>query len=139
MYGQRLLAGRPPSFASGFFFTLSPCAAVSGKVLPPFPEPAFRGHADTSQARRADDAQGNSVTGGVMTVEEQIARLEELAYFQEKLLGQLNEALTGQQAQLDALEKRLAGLEENVSALLEASDGNAPANTLPPHYMPERY
>ena len=74
-----------------------------------------------------------------MTVEEQIARLEELAYFQEKLLGQLNEALTAQQAQLDMLEKRLAGLEENVSALLEASAGNAPANTLPPHYMPERY
>ena len=49
-----------------------------------------------------------------MTAEEQIARLEELAYFQEKLLSQLNEALTGQQKQLDMLEKRLAELEENV-------------------------
>ena len=31
-----------------------------------------------------------------MTAEEQIARLEELAYFQEKLLTQLNEALIGE-------------------------------------------
>ena len=72
-----------------------------------------------------------------MTAEEQIARLEELAYFQEKLLSQLNEALTGQQKQLDMLEKRLAELEENVTALMNEQDG--PVNTLPPHYMPERY
>ena len=72
-----------------------------------------------------------------MTAEEQIARLEELAYFQEKLLSQLNEALTGQQKQLDMLEKRLAELEENVTTLMNAQDG--PVNTLPPHYMPERY
>lgn len=73
-----------------------------------------------------------------MTAEEQIARLEELAYFQEKLLTQLNEALTGQQKQLDMLEKRVAELEENVTSLLDASQ-DGPANTLPLHYMPERY
>lgn len=73
-----------------------------------------------------------------MTAEEQIARLEELAYFQEKLLSQLNEALIGQQKQIDALEKRLADVEENVTTLLDASQ-DGPANTLPPHYMPERY
>ena len=73
-----------------------------------------------------------------MTAEEQIARLEELAYFQENLLSQLNEALTGQQKQLDMLEKRLAELEANVTTLLDAAvEGRA--NTLPPHYMPERY
>ena len=53
-----------------------------------------------------------------MTTEERIARLEELAYFQETLLSQLNDALTGQQKQLDALEKRLEDLESNVTALL---------------------
>ena len=74
-----------------------------------------------------------------MTTEEQIARLEELTYFQEKLLRQLNEALTGQQAQLDALEKRLAGLEEHMTTLLDTLGQDAPVNTLPPHYMPERY
>lgn len=73
-----------------------------------------------------------------MTTEEQIARLEELAYFQEQLLSQLNEALTGQQKQLDMLEKRLSELEENVSDLLDATQ-EGPVNTLPPHYMPERY
>ena len=73
-----------------------------------------------------------------MTAEEQIARLEELAYFQEKLLTQLNEALVGQQKQLDALEKRIADLEENVTTLIDASQ-DGPVNTLPPHYMPERY
>ena len=74
-----------------------------------------------------------------MTAEEQISRLEELAYFQEKLLSQLNEALTGQQRQLDDLETRLARLEENVTTLIDSLGQDAPANTLPPHYMPERY
>ncbi len=74
-----------------------------------------------------------------MTQEERIARLEELAYFQETLLTRLNEALTGQQKQLDMLEKRLNRLEEHLTELLEASEQQAPVNTLPPHYMPERY
>ncbi len=73
-----------------------------------------------------------------MTAEEQIARLEELAYFQENLLSQLNEALTGQQKQIDMLEKRIVELETNVTMLIDASQ-EGPANTLPPHYMPERY
>ena len=73
-----------------------------------------------------------------MTAEEQIARLEELAYFQEKLLSQLNEALISQQKQIDALESRVAELEENVTTLIDASQAG-PVNTLPPHYMPERY
>lgn len=73
-----------------------------------------------------------------MTAEEQIARLEELAYFQENLLSQLNEALTGQQKQIDMLEKRIVELETNVTMLIDASQ-EGPTNTLPPHYMPERY
>lgn len=73
-----------------------------------------------------------------MTTEELITRLEEQAYFQEKLLAQLNEALTFQQGQIDRLEKRLAMLEDNVAAVLDASQ-ESPMNTLPPHYMPERY
>ena len=74
-----------------------------------------------------------------MTSEEQIARLEELAYFQETLLTRLNEALTDQQKQLDMLEKRLNRLEEHLTELLDASEQQAPVNTLRPHYMPERY
>ena len=74
-----------------------------------------------------------------MDTEEKLVRLEEQAYFQEKLLAQLNEALTFQQAQIDLLEKRIAELEQNVTSLLETSPQEAPVNTLPPHYMPERY
>jgi len=74
-----------------------------------------------------------------MDMEEKIARLEEQSYFQEKLLSQLNDALTFQQAQIDLLEKRIAELEQNVDGLLESAPQDAPVNTLPPHYMPERY
>jgi chromosome segregation ATPase len=36
-------------------------------------------------------------------------------------------------------DERIAELEQNVTSLLEASPQDAPAHTLPPHYMPERY
>ncbi|MDD6248212.1 SlyX family protein, partial [Desulfovibrio piger] len=42
-----------------------------------------------------------------MDQEERIIRLEELAYFQEERLRELNEALTAQQQQIDTLEHRL--------------------------------
>ncbi len=74
-----------------------------------------------------------------MTAEEHIARLEELSYFQEKLLTQLNEALTIQQKQLDSMEKRLNDMEESLSVLLDNLERHTTVNTLPPHFMPERY
>lgn len=73
-----------------------------------------------------------------MDLEKTAARLEEQAYFQERLLSQLNDALTGQQKQLDLLEKRVEQMENSLNAVLEALR-DAPQNTLPPHYMPERY
>ena len=73
-----------------------------------------------------------------MDLEEKLARLEEQLYFQERLLSQLNDALTGQQQQLDQLEKRVGELENNLETVLDATR-DAPVNTLPPHYMPERY
>ena len=74
-----------------------------------------------------------------LNVQEKINRLEELSWFQEKLLGELNEALTAQQRQLDRIEKRLAMIEERVRQLQQSCGQDAPVNTLPPHYMPERY
>ena len=74
-----------------------------------------------------------------MTAEEHIARLEELSYFQEKLLTQLNEALTIQQKQLDGMEKRLNDMEASLSILLDNLERHTTVNTLPPHFMPERY
>ncbi len=73
-----------------------------------------------------------------MDFEAKAARLEEQLYFQERLLSQLNDALTGQQRQIDRLEKRVEVLETNLAAVLEAVR-EAPVKTLPPHFMPERY
>ncbi len=74
-----------------------------------------------------------------MELLERISRLEEQAYFQERLLSQLNEALAEQQRQLDAADKRIALLEARVRELIMAAPQDAPENTLPPHYMPERF
>ncbi len=68
-------------------------------------------------------------------MEERIARLEETVFFQERLLQDLNAALTGQQRQLDAMERAMEDLlvrMEDLRLTMEA--GNAPANTPPPHY-----
>ena len=68
-------------------------------------------------------------------IEERLTRLEEGLFFQERLLRNLNTALTDQQRQLDMLEAVLGGLREKVAGLSELVDAaNAPANTPPPHY-----
>ena len=70
-----------------------------------------------------------------MTAEERIARLEETLFFQERLLQELNAALTGQQRQLDVMERALGELGVRVEDLrLTVEAGNGPANTPPPHY-----
>lgn len=65
-------------------------------------------------------------------------RLEETCFFQESALAALNEALTRQQFQIDALEKRLNVSEERVRELQELLDDSAEA-AVPPHSVPERY
>ena len=53
--------------------------------------------------------------------------------FQERLLEQLNEALTGQQKQLDALQRHLRDINRNIESQNEQfsrPDEEAP----PPHY-----
>jgi SlyX protein len=66
------------------------------------------------------------------STENRLARLEEQSYFQEQAVAELNQALTRQQFQLDAMEKRLALAEERIAALLPLLEeaGNSP----PPHY-----
>ncbi len=62
--------------------------------------------------------------------------VEEAVFFQERLLRELNAALTGQQRQLDAMERILEELLAQVEELrLTMEAGNAPANTAPPHYQ----
>ncbi|MDO5483393.1 MAG: SlyX family protein [Desulfovibrionaceae bacterium] len=70
--------------------------------------------------------------------EERLARLEEAHYFQENRLEALNAALTAQQEQLDRMEKQLSETRMLVRLLREKLDED-PENSLPPHFMPERY
>lgn len=70
--------------------------------------------------------------------EQRLARLEELSFFQEEQLRQLNAALTAQQTQLDKVEQDLADALA-VIRLLREKLAEQPENTLPPHFMPERY
>lgn len=70
-----------------------------------------------------------------MTGEERIARLEEGLFFQERLLADLNAALTGQQRQIDALERLVEEMREGLEELrLALETGPGPVNVPPPHY-----
>ena len=69
-------------------------------------------------------------------IEDRLARLEETLFFQDRLLNDLNSALTGQQKQLDALERGLQELREQVEDLrMVIETGGTPANAPPPHYQ----
>ena len=72
-----------------------------------------------------------------MDMETRLTRLEEQLYFQEHAV-QEHEALLAQQKQIDRMEsvlKRMADRQQKLLDMLE----DKPENTLPPHYMPERY
>ena len=73
-----------------------------------------------------------------MTTEERLIRLEEQNFFQEEQLRQLNEALISQQNQLDTVERELARATELLRSMRNKMS-EEPQNSLPPHYMPERY
>lgn len=67
--------------------------------------------------------------------ERRIARLEELTFFQEQTIADLNEALTAQQTQMDIQEKRLALLEARFSVLWQNLNEDGGELTVPPHYL----
>ena len=73
-----------------------------------------------------------------MDMETRLTRLEEQLYFQEHAVQELHEAPLAQQKQIDRMEsvlKRMADRQQKLLDMLE----DKPENTLPPHYMPERY
>ena len=70
--------------------------------------------------------------------QDRLTRLEELTFFQEEKLKELDTALTAQQKQLDKLEKDFAGAASVIRQLREKM-GDQPEITLPPHSMPERW
>ena len=71
-------------------------------------------------------------------LEQRLTRLEELNFFQEQRLKELDAARTAQQSQLDTVEKELADALA-VIRLLREKLSEQPDNSLPPHFMPERY
>ncbi len=56
-------------------------------------------------------------------MEERLTKLEIALSFQERTIEQLNEALVGQQAQLDQQQKQLIALEQRFATLITATDG----------------
>ena len=70
--------------------------------------------------------------------QDRLTRLEELTFFQEERLKELDTALTAQQKQLDKLEKDFADATSVIRQLREIM-GDQPEITLPPHSMPERW
>ena len=68
--------------------------------------------------------------------EDRLTRLEELTFFQEERLKELDAALAAQQRQLDRLEKNFADATSVIRQLREKL-GDQPENALPPHSVPE--
>jgi SlyX protein len=66
--------------------------------------------------------------------DEKLIRIETQLAHQEDLLSALNEALSGQQAQIADLENLCRSLVERIRALGEAGPGDDSADEVPPHY-----
>jgi SlyX protein len=62
-----------------------------------------------------------------------IERLEEQLAFQTRTVEELNDVVTAQAGQIDALSRRLAALAAHVEELEDAASGGVPV-TRPPHY-----
>lgn len=68
--------------------------------------------------------------------DERLIRLEETAVFQERLLKDLNEALTGQQFQIDRLGKELVAARSLIRDLYaQVNENKQGVVELPPHYL----
>lgn len=68
-------------------------------------------------------------------LEERVARLEENLYFQERLVNDLNAALTAQQRQIDAMERTLEELRAQMQELRQVLEDGGGVNVPPPHYQ----
>ncbi len=71
--------------------------------------------------------------------EKRMARLEETVFFQERLLQELNDALTAQQLQLDQLQQDLVRAQNRIQELHQSLDSGGGVDAgPPPHYAPQR-
>lgn len=70
------------------------------------------------------------------SVEQRLATLEELIYFHEQTIGDLNDALTSQRFQIDEMQKMMEAMKKRlrtIAPLLEDKSGGNDDGP-PPHY-----
>lgn len=68
--------------------------------------------------------------------EARLARLEETLFFQERLIAELNEALTLQQAEIVRLDRTLRNAQEHIRELrLLVNPEGLVVSDVPPHYL----
>jgi SlyX protein len=70
---------------------------------------------------------------GERELSERIDALESRLAYQDQTIEQLNETITAQWKQIDALTRQVSGLSERLQDA-EANTPTAPANERPPHY-----
>ena len=76
------------------------------------------------------------MTARTAALEERVSRLEETLFFQDRLLNDLNGAITGQQRQIDALGRTLDEMREQLEEIRQLLEtGAGPVNAPPPHYL----
>lgn len=71
-------------------------------------------------------------------LQSRVARLEEILYFQENSLKELNEALTEQQFQMDTVEKRLSAALQKLEDVQAQVDQGGEL-TVPPHSVQKSF
>ncbi len=68
--------------------------------------------------------------------EARLARLEETLFFQERLIAELNESLTLQQAEIFRLDRELRNAQEHIRELrLLVNPDGLVMSEVPPHYL----
>ncbi len=69
-----------------------------------------------------------------MNPDDRITELETRLAWQERLIGELNDALAAQQRQIDALEKTVGRMRERLLAALDSGLARPDEEAPPPHY-----
>jgi SlyX protein len=69
-----------------------------------------------------------------MDLDNRIIELETKVSYQDHIIQELNEAVTGQQQQIDAMEKHLKQMSEHMKAINPSDPARPEEEAPPPHY-----
>lgn len=75
-----------------------------------------------------------SMTGGATMDEERVIDIETKLAHQERLLSELDDVLTDQQARISRLEVLCQSLIDRIKSLAETAGAERPPDERPPHY-----